>query len=203
MAKHAPDYTNLTRICEFARRLHQLHRLGGEDAIEGEFDAVCRALWDFTLDDCTDDDLSAEDHAWLDELTRGSAVEFAATQGYDLRDYIHGGLRRRLVGVHVDDPGRGEGRADPGEASRRVVPARREELRVPVPVNASVYLPGLALIRATRSFTVCTGSDGVTVITMGLEIGSATGSKFLMGSYGTVSKRNGLTTKCDATTTRV
>jgi hypothetical protein len=39
MANHAVDYVNLTRICEFARRLHQLHRLGGEDAIDREFGA--------------------------------------------------------------------------------------------------------------------------------------------------------------------
>ena len=91
MAKLATDYTNLTRICEFARRLHQLRRLGGEDAIEREFNAVCRAIWGFTLDDFTDDDLSAEDHAWLDQLTQECAIEFAADQGYDLKDYIHGG----------------------------------------------------------------------------------------------------------------
>jgi hypothetical protein len=30
MANNAPDYASLTRICEFARRLH---RLGGEDAL--------------------------------------------------------------------------------------------------------------------------------------------------------------------------
>jgi hypothetical protein len=35
--------------------------------------------------------LSPEDHAWLDELTRECATDFAAAQGYDLRDYIHGG----------------------------------------------------------------------------------------------------------------
>jgi hypothetical protein len=52
---------------------------------------VCRAIWGFTLDDFTDDDLSAEDHAWLDELTREYAIDFAAAQGYDLRDYVHGG----------------------------------------------------------------------------------------------------------------
>jgi hypothetical protein len=107
----APDYVNLTRICEFTRRLHQLHRLGGEDAIDREFSAVRRAIWGFTLDDFTDEDLSAKDHAWLDELTRDCAIEFAAEKGYDLRD-----------------PGRGEGRADPGEAGRRVAQARREDV---------------------------------------------------------------------------
>jgi hypothetical protein len=65
--------------------------LGDDDAIDREFSAVCRAIWGFTLDDFTDDDLSAEDHAWLDELTQECAIEFAAEQGYDLRDYVHGG----------------------------------------------------------------------------------------------------------------
>jgi len=92
MAKLATDFAVPTRICEFARRLHQLHRLGNDDAIEGEFNAVCRAIWGYTLDDFTDDDLSAEDHAWLDQLTRECAVAFAADQGYDLKDYVHGGL---------------------------------------------------------------------------------------------------------------
>jgi hypothetical protein len=30
----AIDYVNLTRICEFARRLHQLHRVGDDEAID-------------------------------------------------------------------------------------------------------------------------------------------------------------------------
>ena len=77
MAKLATDCAVLTRICEFARRLHQLHRLGDDDAIDREFSAVCRAIWGFTLDDFTDDDLSAEDHAWLDRLTRECATDFA------------------------------------------------------------------------------------------------------------------------------
>jgi hypothetical protein len=91
MPNIATDYVNLTRICEFARRLHKLHRLGGEDEIDREFSAVCRSIWGFTLDDFTDDDLSAEDHAWLDQLTQECAIGFAAEQGYDLKDYIHGG----------------------------------------------------------------------------------------------------------------
>ena len=114
MATLATDYTNLTRIWEFARRLHQLRRLGGEDAVEREFNAVCRAIWGFTLDDFTDDDLSAEDHAWLDQLTQESAVAFAAERAGLRPEGLHPRrLCRRLVGVHVDDPGRGAGRADP------------------------------------------------------------------------------------------
>jgi hypothetical protein len=45
----------------------------------------------FTLDDFTDGDLSVEDHAWLDELTQECAIDFAAGQGYDLKDHVHGG----------------------------------------------------------------------------------------------------------------
>ena len=45
-----------------------------------------------TLDDFTDDDLSPEDHLWLDGLTQECAFDFAAQQGYDLKDYIHGGF---------------------------------------------------------------------------------------------------------------
>jgi hypothetical protein len=91
MAKLATAYVALPRICEFARRLHQLHQLGDDDAIDQEFSAVCRAIWGFTLDDFTDEDLSPEDHAWLDRLTQECAIEFAAEQGYDFKDYIHGG----------------------------------------------------------------------------------------------------------------
>jgi hypothetical protein len=112
MADHAPDYANLTCICEFTRRLHQLHRLGGEDAIDHEFSAVCRAIWGFTLDDFTDDDLSAEDHAWLDDLTR-ERHRFRRGAGIRPEGLRPRRLRRRLVGLHVDDPGRGAGRAHP------------------------------------------------------------------------------------------
>ena len=45
VAKLATDYAVLTRICEFARRLHKLHRIGDDEAIDSEFSAVCRAIW--------------------------------------------------------------------------------------------------------------------------------------------------------------
>jgi hypothetical protein len=92
MVESAIHYGNLTRICEFARTLHQLHHGGGDDeVIEREFNAVCRAIWGYTLDDFTDDALSPNDHAWLDGLTREGASDFAARYGYDLKDYVYGG----------------------------------------------------------------------------------------------------------------
>ena len=90
MTNLAIEYS-LTRICEFARRLHQLQRVGDDEAIEREFNAVCRVIWGYTLDDFTDDDLSVEDHLWLDGLTRECALDFAAQQA-TLKDYIHGGF---------------------------------------------------------------------------------------------------------------
>ena len=39
MTNLAIDCVNLTRISEFARRLHQLHRLGDDAAIDSEFSA--------------------------------------------------------------------------------------------------------------------------------------------------------------------
>ena len=49
MAKSVINYLNLTRICEFTRALHQLHQIGGDEVIDREFNAVCRALGDLGL----------------------------------------------------------------------------------------------------------------------------------------------------------
>ena len=92
MAGAATDYVHLTRICEYARELHRLHRQAADDgAIDREFNAVCRAIWGYTLDDFDDDCFSPRDHAWLDGLTKERACRFATRRGYDLADYIHGG----------------------------------------------------------------------------------------------------------------
>jgi hypothetical protein len=66
MAQSAIDYVSLLRICEFARTLHSLNQSGGGDEmIDREFAGACRAIWRYTLDDFTDDDLSPKDHAWV------------------------------------------------------------------------------------------------------------------------------------------
>ena len=82
MADSAIDYANLTRICEFTRALQRVHQIGGDEVIDREFNAVCRAVWGYNLDDFTDDDLSPKDHAWLDSLTRERASDFAARHGH-------------------------------------------------------------------------------------------------------------------------
>src|SRR5262249_57776970 len=50
---------------------------------------------------------------------------------------------------------------------------------VPVPGEEKLYLPGWALMRATRSLTDCTGSDGLTESMSGEVTASVTGSKSL------------------------
>src|SRR5271170_6543811 len=43
MINYAIHYSSLTRICEYARALHQLHHGGGDDEVlEREVNAVCR-----------------------------------------------------------------------------------------------------------------------------------------------------------------
>jgi hypothetical protein len=118
MAGSAIDYLNLTRICEFTRALHQLHQTGGDEVIDREFNAVCRVIWGYGLDDFTDDDLSPNDHAWLARI-RFCCPPWLRPQGLRPRR-----LGERLVGVYVDDLGRGAGGADTGEPSCRVAQVR-------------------------------------------------------------------------------
>jgi hypothetical protein len=81
----------LTRIADFARTLSRLHkaarhRVIDDDAIDREFNAVCRSVWGYTTDDISDDLFPVEDHAFLDALDEAQARVFAEAQGYDLGD---------------------------------------------------------------------------------------------------------------------
>src|SRR5215470_1732337 len=62
----------------------------------------------------------------------------------------------------------------------------------PVPPEAKVYLPGLALTSAISSLTLLAGTDGLTVSTVVEDAASVTGAKSLIGSYGTQSNIVGL-----------
>ena len=91
MSTIAFDSFPLTRIADFARTLSRLHtaarhRFIDDDAIDREFNAVCRSVWGYTTDDISDDLFSAEDHAFLDSLDEAKARIFAAQAGYDLVD---------------------------------------------------------------------------------------------------------------------
>lgn len=91
MSEIARDFTAVVRLSEYCRELERLHLWGNDDEIDREYNAVCRAVWEYTCDDFHDDSLSLDDHAWLDGLTAKTAYEFALQNGYDLADYNNGG----------------------------------------------------------------------------------------------------------------
>ena len=62
------------------------------------------------------------------------------------------------------------------------------------PAEPKLYLPGLALMRATSFLTVFADTAGLTASTVVDETASVTGSKSLIGSYGTRANSVGLTT---------
>ena len=91
MSTLAFDQFALTRIADFARSLSRLHQAShrqwvDDDQIDREFNAVCRSIWGYTIDDISDELFSNDDHAWLDTLDEAQACLFAAEQGYDLVD---------------------------------------------------------------------------------------------------------------------
>jgi hypothetical protein len=91
MSTIAFDSFPLTRIADFARTLSRLHKAArqrfiDDDAIDREFNAVCRSVWGYITDDISDDLFSVGDHAFLDALDEAQARIFAAAQGYDLID---------------------------------------------------------------------------------------------------------------------
>jgi hypothetical protein len=91
MSEIARDFSTVVRLSEYCKELERQHLWGDDDAIDREFNAVCRVVWRYTCDDFLDDSLSGGDHAFLDGLTRKMAYEFALENGYDLADYDNGG----------------------------------------------------------------------------------------------------------------
>ena len=51
MSEIARDFTAVVRLSEYCRELERLHLWGGDNDIDGEFNAVCRAVWGYTCDD--------------------------------------------------------------------------------------------------------------------------------------------------------
>ena len=92
MAQNTQDCVSLTRIADYCRTLFEFHHGGCDDQIDREFNAVCRQIWGYTCDDFEDEFLTPKDHEWLDGLTQKRALRFALENGYDLFDYINGGI---------------------------------------------------------------------------------------------------------------
>ena len=80
------DYEGLVRLCEHTAELDRLRQSTDDDRIDRAFNAVCKRIWGYTLDDFDDESLSAKDHAFLDRLTWKRASAFALENGYDLVD---------------------------------------------------------------------------------------------------------------------
>ena len=86
MPENAIDFKEVVRLAAYTGRLRALRDCGDDDAIDRAFNAVCREIWGYTLEDFDDDSLSAKDHALLDRMTSKRALKFAAENGYDLTD---------------------------------------------------------------------------------------------------------------------
>jgi hypothetical protein len=86
------SYRMLIRISEHTQEFQRLRNCGDDDRIDRAFNAVCRSVWGYTLNDFDDESLSDKDHAWLDRLTWKRACKFATENGYDLIDHTTGDI---------------------------------------------------------------------------------------------------------------
>lgn len=91
MVKTAADSIGLIRIGSFTAELERMHAWGVDEEIDREFNAVCRSIWGYTLEDFDDEYFAKVDLDWLDELSARRAYQFAVENGYDLADYASGG----------------------------------------------------------------------------------------------------------------
>jgi hypothetical protein len=90
MSRQLQDKVSPVRVSTYCAQLERLHLWGTDEEIDSEFHAVCRQIWGYTVEDFDEDQLSREDHDFLDELTRRRAYSFALEHGYDLGDYANG-----------------------------------------------------------------------------------------------------------------
>jgi hypothetical protein len=86
------SYADAIRLSEHTAELARLRRCDDDDRIDRAFNAVCKRIWGYTLDDFDDESLSSKDHAFLDGLTWKRAAAFALEHGYDLIDRASGDM---------------------------------------------------------------------------------------------------------------
>lgn len=92
MRAESVDYPDAVRLSDHTVELDRLRRCGDDDRIDRAFNAVCKRIWGYTLDDFDDESLSSKDHAFLDRLTWKRAASFALENGYDLVDRRTGNM---------------------------------------------------------------------------------------------------------------
>ena len=92
MRGNSVDSREILRLAEHTGELARLRECDDDDRIDLAFNAVCKRIWGYTLDDFDDESLSAKDHAFLDRLTWKRASAFALAHGYDLVDPSSGDM---------------------------------------------------------------------------------------------------------------
>ena len=92
MRAESVDYPEIVRLSDHTGELERLRQCGDDDRIDRAFNAVCKRIWGYTLDDFDDESLSSKDHAFLDRLTWKRAAAFARENGYDLVDRHTGNM---------------------------------------------------------------------------------------------------------------
>jgi hypothetical protein len=90
MPGNALQFRDLVRISAYTDGLKRVRDCGDDELIDRTFNAACREIWGYTLDDFDDGSLSSKDRAWLDRMTWKRACKFAVENGYDLFDYSTG-----------------------------------------------------------------------------------------------------------------
>ena len=86
------------RLSDHTGELERLRQCDDDDRIDRAFNAVCRRIWGYTLDDFDDESLSPRDHAFLDRLTWKRACAFALEHGPSVL-YASGDYRKGFVHV--------------------------------------------------------------------------------------------------------
>jgi hypothetical protein len=92
MRVESVDCKNIVRLSDHIGELERLRECGDDDRIDRAFNAACRRIWGYTLDDFDDESLSPKDHAFLDGLTWKRACAFGLEHGYDLVDRNSGNM---------------------------------------------------------------------------------------------------------------
>jgi hypothetical protein len=92
MRANSAIHRDVVKLSEHTGELARLRECDDDDRIDQAFNAVCKRIWGYTLDDFDDESLSTKDHAFLDRLTWKRAAAFALEHGYDLVDHATGDM---------------------------------------------------------------------------------------------------------------
>ena len=92
MSVNSVSYDEILKLADYTGELERLRDCDDDDRIDRAFNAVCKHIWGYTLDDFDDESLAPKDHAFLDHLTWKKARKFALDNGYDLIDPATGDM---------------------------------------------------------------------------------------------------------------